>query len=135
MHTPSDPLLPPPLKGDVRPILAEMLHAAAILPPPPSPSDLEVAEEPGPSTDRPTDVTTVVEQALESGAVEQQQQQAQQRNRPVSPPGGDPRTRQQERYVRLDKLVLPSWYCITLYPAAASLALQVAKINLRMPVM
>uniref|UniRef100_A0A5K3FL26 Rho-GAP domain-containing protein n=1 Tax=Mesocestoides corti TaxID=53468 RepID=A0A5K3FL26_MESCO len=94
-------------EGDVRPVLQEMLHAAALLPPPPSTSVLEVAEEPGPSTDRPTDVTTVVEQALESSAVElqeaqqqqqqQQLQQQQQRFRPVSQPGGEYRSRKQER--------------------------------------
>ncbi|VDM30196.1 unnamed protein product [Hydatigera taeniaeformis] len=96
-------------EGDVRPVLQEMLHAAALLPPPPSTSDLEVAEEPGPSLDKPTDVATVVEQALESSAVElqeiQQQQQHQQlqqhhqrqRNRPVSQPGGENRSHNQER--------------------------------------
>ncbi|VDK38764.1 unnamed protein product [Taenia asiatica] len=97
-------------EGDVRPVLQEMLHAAALLPPPPSTSDLEVAEEPGPSLDKPTDVATVVEQALESSAVElqeiqqqqQQQQQLQQhhqrqRNRPVSQPGGENRSHNQER--------------------------------------
>ncbi|VDL19584.1 unnamed protein product [Hymenolepis diminuta] len=89
-------------EGDVRPVLQEMLHAAALLPPPPSTSDLEIAEEPGPSKDRPTDVTTVVEQALESSAVEfqeqQQQHQAQmQRNRPFSQPGAEHQTRKHER--------------------------------------
>ncbi|VDK88984.1 unnamed protein product [Dibothriocephalus latus] len=48
--------------GDVRPILRELLSAAAQLPPPPSDSDLENAEEPGPSSDRPAPVT--VEAAL-----------------------------------------------------------------------
>ncbi|KAM7537804.1 hypothetical protein Aperf_G00000059929 [Anoplocephala perfoliata] len=88
-------------EGDVRPVLQEMLHAAALLPPPPSTSDLEVAEEPGPSRDRPTDVTTVVEQALESSAVEfqesQQTQQQHQRNRPFSQSGDEHRTHKQER--------------------------------------
>ncbi|KAL5966712.1 Rho GTPase-activating protein 21-A [Taenia solium] len=101
-------------EGDVRPVLQEMLHAAALLPPPPSTSDLEVAEEPGPSLDKPTDVATVVEQALESSAVElqeiqqqqQQQQQLQQhhqrqRNRPVSQPGGENRSHNQERITTL----------------------------------
>uniref|UniRef100_A0A0X3QCF8 Rho-GAP domain-containing protein n=1 Tax=Schistocephalus solidus TaxID=70667 RepID=A0A0X3QCF8_SCHSO len=44
-------------EGDVRPILRELLSAAAQLPPPPSDSDLESAEEPGPSSDRPAPVT------------------------------------------------------------------------------
>ncbi|KAL7064395.1 hypothetical protein AAHC03_05340 [Spirometra sp. Aus1] len=44
-------------EGDVRPILRELLSAAAQLPPPPSESDLESAEEPGPSIDRPAPVT------------------------------------------------------------------------------
>ena len=83
--------------GDVRPVLQEMLHAAALLPPPPSTSDLEMAEEPGPSRDRPTDVTTVVEQALESSAVELQEAQQQQRHRPISQATTENRSRKQER--------------------------------------
>lgn len=88
----------------MRPVLQEMLHAAALLPPPPSTSDLEVAEEPGPSRDRPTDVTTVVEQALESSAVDfqesqQTQQHQNQRNRPFSQPGAELRIHEQERLV------------------------------------
>lgn len=93
-----------------------MLHAAALLPPPPSTSDLEIAEEPGPSKDRPTDVATVVEQALESSAVEFQEQQQQQRNRPISQPGGgEHRTRKQERLVALP--VHPLCFILFLTPS------------------
>ncbi|CAM0512475.1 unnamed protein product [Fasciola hepatica] len=44
------------LEGDVQPLVSELLNAAADLPPPPSDTDLETAEEPGPSSDRPSDV-------------------------------------------------------------------------------
>ncbi|KAL3309646.1 hypothetical protein Ciccas_011805, partial [Cichlidogyrus casuarinus] len=41
-------------EGDVRPVVADLLQAAANLPPPLD--DLETAEEPGPDTDRPADL-------------------------------------------------------------------------------
>ncbi|CAH8456343.1 unnamed protein product [Schistosoma turkestanicum] len=44
------------LEGDVQPLVAELLTAAASLPPPPSDMDLETAEIPGPESDRPSDI-------------------------------------------------------------------------------
>lgn len=44
------------LQGDVQPLVAELLTAAASLPPPPSDMDLETAEIPGPESDRPSDI-------------------------------------------------------------------------------
>ncbi|KAH8852013.1 Rho GTPase-activating protein 100F [Schistosoma japonicum] len=44
------------LEGDVQPLVAELLTAAASLPPPPSDTDLETAEIPGPESDRPSDI-------------------------------------------------------------------------------
>ncbi|CAH8487556.1 unnamed protein product [Heterobilharzia americana] len=44
------------LEGDVQPLVAELLNAAASLPPPPSDTDLETAEIPGPESDRPSDI-------------------------------------------------------------------------------
>ncbi|CAH8473786.1 unnamed protein product [Schistosoma rodhaini] len=44
------------LEGDVQPLVAELLTAAASLPPPPSDVDLETAEIPGPESDRPSDI-------------------------------------------------------------------------------
>ncbi|VDO76870.1 unnamed protein product [Schistosoma curassoni] len=41
---------------DVQPLVAELLTAAASLPPPPSDMDLETAEIPGPESDRPSDI-------------------------------------------------------------------------------
>ncbi|VDP97515.1 unnamed protein product [Trichobilharzia regenti] len=44
------------IEGDVQPLVAELLNAAASLPPPPSDTDLETAEIPGPESDRPSDI-------------------------------------------------------------------------------
>ncbi|KER24167.1 hypothetical protein T265_08105 [Opisthorchis viverrini] len=44
------------VEGDVQPLLAKLLNAAAGLPPPPSGTDLETAVEPGPESDRPSDI-------------------------------------------------------------------------------
>ncbi len=62
------------LAGDVRPILHDMLHAAALLPPPPSESDLESAEEPGPNVDRPADVVAIALHHAQAFPAEQHHQ-------------------------------------------------------------
>ncbi|CAL8096393.1 unnamed protein product [Calicophoron daubneyi] len=57
---PEDPItVPGRVEGDVQPLVAELLNAAANLPPPPSDTDLETAEEPGPSSDRPSDIASI----------------------------------------------------------------------------
>ncbi|KAF6779365.1 hypothetical protein AHF37_01147 [Paragonimus kellicotti] len=52
--------VPGRVEGDVQPLVAELLNAASDLPPPPSDMDLETAEEPGPSSDRPSDIAMPV---------------------------------------------------------------------------